>query len=119
MKPLPSPLTSRAQVLRREMTLEERHLWYDFLKLLPKTVRRQKVIDGCIVDFCCEEAKLVIEIDGIQHKTEDGLENDRIRDERLRKRGYSVVRYSNKDINGNFTAVCRDILSRMGIKMSD
>ena len=62
-----SRLTGNAQKLRREMTEEERHLWYDFLKELPVTVNRQKVIGRYIVDFYCAEAKLVSEIDGTQH----------------------------------------------------
>ena len=62
-----SRLTGNAQKLRREMTEEERHLWYDFLKGLPVTVNRQKVIGRYIVYFYCAEAKLVIEIDGTQH----------------------------------------------------
>ena len=48
-----SCLTGNAQKLRREMTQEERHLWYDFLKGLPVTVNRQKVIGHYIVDFYC------------------------------------------------------------------
>ena len=113
MKPIPSPLTSRAQSLRRNMTPEERRLWYDFLKPLPLTFRRQKVIEGIIVDFCCDKARIVIEIDGSQHQTDEGMDNDRLRDESLRKKGYSVARYTNEDIRRNFTLVCRDILERI------
>ena len=54
-------LKRNAQKLRREMTKEERRLWYDFLKQLPITVNRQKVIGPYIVDFYCASAKLVIE----------------------------------------------------------
>ena len=64
--------TKYAQKLRREMTKEERHLWYDFLKTLPETVNRQKVIGPCIVDFYCASAGLVIELDGSQHFEETG-----------------------------------------------
>ena len=49
------------------MTKEERHLWYDFLKLRPENFNRQKVIGKYIVDFYCAEARLVIELDGSQH----------------------------------------------------
>ena len=58
-----SKLTPNAKILRKNMTKEERHLWYDFLKLLPITVNRQKVVGNYIVDFYCAEAKLVIELD--------------------------------------------------------
>ncbi|MBQ3431945.1 MAG: DUF559 domain-containing protein [Clostridia bacterium] len=57
-------LKSYAQKLRKEMTKEERHLWYDFLKGLPVTFNRQKVIGNYIVDFYCASSKLIIEIDG-------------------------------------------------------
>jgi len=60
-------LTRLSRRLRREMTREERHLWYDFLKGLPVTIQRQKLIDPYVVDFYCASAKLVIEIDGSQH----------------------------------------------------
>ena len=60
-------LRPNAQALRRNMTKEERHLWYDFLKGLPATFNRQKVMGKYIVDFYCASAKLVIELDGSQH----------------------------------------------------
>lgn len=101
------------------MTEEERHLWYDFLKLLPLTVHRQKVIGRYIVDFYCASAKLVIEIDGSQHYEKAGLENDRIRDKYLRDVGLTVLRYSNLDINRNFNAVCTDILKHLGILLEE
>ena len=49
------------------MTKDERHLWYDFLKTLPITANRQKVLGNYIVDFYIAAAKLVIELDGSQH----------------------------------------------------
>ena len=65
-------LTEYSKKLRREMTKEERHLWYDFLKPLPFTFHRQKVIGSYIVDFYCAKAKLVIELDGSQHYEDAG-----------------------------------------------
>ena len=59
-----SKLTRNAQELRKSMTKEERHLWYDFLKSLPVTVNRQKVIGQYIADFYIAEKKVVIELDG-------------------------------------------------------
>ena len=84
------------------MTGEERHLWYDFLKNLPQTVNRQKVIGNYIVDFYCSSNKLVIEIDGSQHYEDAGKKVDKERDEYLNKLGIKVLRYSNRDINQNF-----------------
>ncbi len=95
-------LTSNSQSLRKNMTKEERHLWYDFLKSLPVTIHRQKVIDTYIVDFYCAEKKLVIEIDGNQHYLSDGLDYDRKRDEKLQESGFVVVRYTNLEIKNNF-----------------
>ena len=98
-----------AQKLRREMTKEERHLWYDYLKSLPVTVKRQMVIGPYIVDFYIAEAKLVIELDGSQHFEEEGIAADQERDRYLSELGLRVLRYSNLDINRNFRGVCEDI----------
>lgn len=103
-------LTGRAQQLRKNMTREERHLWYDFLKQQPVTFNRQKVIGRYIVDFYCAEAKLVIELDGSQHFEDAGAEADRERDEYMKSRGLMVLRYPNSAIWGNFEGVCEDIL---------
>ena len=103
-------LTQYAKRLRANMTKEERHLWYDFLKQLPQTFHRQKVIGPYIVDFYCASARLVIELDGSQHYSEAGLEDDRKRSQWLQARGLTVVRYTNTDIQQRFSAVCEDIL---------
>ena len=84
------------------MTKEERRLWYDFLKQLPVTVNRQKVIGHYIVDFYCASAKLAIELDGSQHYEDEGAAADRERDHALNQRGITIVRYSNNDVNRNF-----------------
>ena len=101
------------------MTPEEKHLWYDFLKKLPVTVHRQKNIGNYIVDFYIPSARLVIEIDGIQHKEPDHLEADRQRDLDLKNLGNNVLRFSNFDVRINFLFVCRDILQAMGINEAD
>jgi len=103
-------LTDNAQQLRKNMTKQERRLWYDFLKPLPVTINRQKVIGPYIVDFYCAAAKLVIELDGSQHCEQDGQSADLMRDAYLRSNGITVLRYSNLDVNTNFEAVCEDIL---------
>jgi len=107
-------LTRNSKNLRKNMTKEERHLWYDFLKLLPQTINRQKVIGNYIVDFYCASAKLVIELDGSQHYEKDGKNSDAQRDEYLNKLGITVLRYSNYDVNQNFRSVCEDILMYLG-----
>ena len=108
-------LRKNAQKLRSEMTKEERRLWYDFLKQLPVTVNRQKVIGPYIADFYCASRKLVIELDGSQHYEDEGAASDRKRDHALNQLGISVVRYSNDDINRAFDGVCADILRRLAL----
>ena len=102
-------LTKKSQKLRKEMTKEERHLWYDFLKGLPVTVNRQKVFGVYILDFYCPVAGIAIELDGSQHYEETGREKDRERDAYLKSKGVTVLRYSNFDVNHNFSGVCEDI----------
>ena len=112
-------LVSNAQELRKNMTAEERHLWYDFLKKLPIPVKRQKNIENYILDFYIPSAKLAIEIDGRQHKLAENREDDRIRDEFLNSLGITVVRYTNDDIRDRFQAVAKDILNRLGLGYED
>ena len=102
-------LRSFAQKLRRDMTKEERHLWYDFLRQLPNNFNRQKVIGSYIVDFYCAQAKLVIELDGSQHYTEEAQEYDRERTNYLNSLGLEVIRISNLDVNRKFQSVCEYI----------
>ena len=90
-----SKLTGNAKALRKNMTKEERHLWYDFLKSLPVTVNRQKIIGNYIVDFYIATYKIVIELDGSQHYENKGIENDIKRDTFLNDLGIKVLRYLN------------------------
>jgi len=98
-----------ARTLRKNMTPEERHLWYDFLRDYPIRFLRQKVVDNYIVDFYCREANLVIEIDGRQHLREAIALYDAKRTEVLKQHGLTVLRFSNIDINYNFNTVCNQI----------
>ena len=102
-------LTANARKLRKNMTKEERHLWYDFLRGYPVRFLRQKVIDQYIADFYCSEAALVIELDGSQHYSQEGLLKDRIRTTKLEERGLIVMRIPNQEIFRNFTGVCEYI----------
>ena len=119
MLPYNKSLVKNARELRKNMTPEEKHLWYDFLKKLPVNVRRQHNIESYIVDFYIAEKKIVIELDGIQHNSEEYSEKDSARDTALSKWGIKVLRYSNKDINSNFTAVAKDILDNLGLGFGD
>ena len=108
-----SKLTSNAKALRRNMTKEERHLWYDLLKNLPITVHRQKVIGHYIVDFYVASKKTVIELDGTQHFLQTGVVADRTRDAFLESQGIKVLRYANSDVNYRFDSVCQDIWNHL------
>ena len=96
--------------LRNEQTPQERHLWYDFLRTASPRWNRQYIIDNYIVDFFCRRAKLVVELDGSQHYDESGLiEYDKIRTEFLAALGLKVLRFTNSEIDKNFSSVCRRI----------
>ena len=98
-----------ARKLRKEMTKQERHLWYDFLRSYFVPFHRQRAVDRYIVDFYCSKARLVIELDGSQHYTVDGLEYDRLRTEILEKYHLDVLRFTNLEIDREFDAVCEEI----------
>ena len=102
-------LLRNSQSLRKNMTKEERHLWYDFLKTYPVQFKRQYVVGHYIVDFYCYQAKLIIELDGSQHYEPEGIRCDQIRTAYLQKSGFSVLRFSNADVTQRFRAVCENI----------
>ena len=102
-------LVPLAKQLRREMTKEERHLWYDFLKTYPVQFKRQVPFENYIVDFYCFQAKLVVELDGSQHYEPEEMEYDQKRTAYLESLGLTVLRFSNLDIIKRFRAVCEMI----------
>ena len=102
-------LTEFSKTLRKGMTKEEKHLWYDYLKYLPLTINRQKVIGYYIADFYIAEAKLVIELDGAQHFEPENSEKDRERDAYMNSLGILVLRYTNDYVNRYFSDLCDDI----------
>jgi len=99
----------RAQKLRREMTRQERRLWYDFLCSYPVRFRRQKQFGWYIVDFYCAEKKLVVEIDGSQHYEAEAEAKDKTRTAYLESIGLRVLRFGNYDVDAHFDGVCATI----------
>ena len=95
-----------AKQLRREMTKEERHLWYDFLRTYPVRFSRQKILGKYIADFYSAEAKLVIELDGSQHYEDGNIKKDTERTTFLEGYGLTVVRVPNNEVSRNFQGVC-------------
>ena len=102
-------LLRNSQHLRKNMTKEERHLWYDFLKTYPVQFRRQYPVGSYIVDFYCYRAKLVIEPDGSQHCEPDAVAYDQLRTHYLQQQGLYVLRISNRDVMAQFRSVCEAI----------
>ena len=108
-----------AKIMRSNMTAQERHLWYDFLRHYPVKIFKQKILGPYIVDFYCFSTRLVIELDGSQHYEEAGVEYDAIRTKYLHSLGLAVLRYSNLDIDLHFEAVCRSIDQAIRSRLTD
>ena len=102
-------IVPNAKNLRNNMTKEERHLWYDFLRTYPVKFTRQKILGKYIVDFYSAEAKLIIEIDGSQHYEPSMIEKDKERTNYLAQYGLEIIRIPNNQINQNFNGVCEHI----------
>ena len=100
----------RARSLRKNMTPQERHLWYDFLRDYPVKIYKQRPIESFIADFYCSSALLVIEIDGSQHFTEQGLAYDRERSAIFQSYGIQVIRFTNHEVDTQFDSVCSQIM---------
>lgn len=106
-------LISAAKNLRKNMTKEERHLWYDFLRTCEAKFVRQKVLGKYIADFYCAEAKLVIELDGSQHYDEKEIAKDKQRTDYLAEMGLRVIRFPNNEVMNDFKGVCEAIKAEM------
>lgn len=106
-------MSKLAKDLRNNATKQENHLWYDFLRNYSAKFRRQHPIKYTggkyIVDFYCHAAKLVIELDGSQHYTPQGIKNDEKRTHILEEKNLKVIRFKNSEIDNNFSDVCDKI----------
>ena len=102
-------LVERAKELRKNMTKAERKLWYEYLKNFKYRVHRQRPIDQFIVDFYCFELKLVIEIDGDSHNTENAQAYDLERSQILESYGLKIIRFTNEEVLTNFEGICEVI----------
>ena len=104
-----SKLTPHAQTLRKNMTKEERRLWYDYLRGYSFQFRRQVPFGNYILDFYCAAAKLAVELDGSQHYEPEGIQYDSSRSAYLNSIGIEVLRFSNLDVMRNLAGVCEEI----------
>ena len=102
-------LVPNAKNLRKNLTKEERRLWYGYLRTYPVKFLRQKIIGKYIVDFYCAKAKLIVELDGSQHYEEKGMEYDAERTAFLEQYGIRVLRIPNNEVNKNLSGVCEYI----------
>ena len=102
-------LVPLAKQLRKEMTKEDRHLWYDFLRTHSVRFSRQKVLGKYIADFYSAEARLVIELDGSQHYEDRNADKDAERTAFLEGYGLTVIRIPNNEVSRNFRGVCEHI----------
>jgi len=102
--------TPRARALRRDATTAERKLWHEFLRTLPQRFSRQKPLVNYVVDFYCSSSRLVIEIDGDSHYTDEAQRYDLGRTAALHALGLRVIRFTNDDVMKNFEGVCAEIL---------
>ena len=96
--------------MRKNPTDEEKKIWYSLLRYVTPKFHRQKIIGNYIVDFYCPKLKLVIEIYGGQHNSEECLIYDEIRTEYMKDFGYEVIRIPNYDIIHEFQNVSIYIL---------
>jgi len=99
-----------ARRLRRESTNSEKRLWMVLRNnQLGIHFRRQAPCGFYIVDFLAVKARLIVELDGSQHYTEDGQKSDRKRDAYLQRHGLTVLRFSNVDVIENIEGVLAEI----------
>lgn len=111
MKTYNPTLLKRARAMRREMTTAEKHLWMYCLSTLPYRFRRQRPFGRFILDFYCSPLKLVIEIDGDSHFTEQGIAYDKERTQFLESQGLKIIRFTNHEVLYQLDSVKEKIYS--------
>ena len=103
--PVNSTLDKYAKENRKNMTDEEKKVWYQILRGHEPKFHRQRIIGNYIVDFYCPKLKLIIEIDGYQHFYEENKEYDSKRTEYFEKLGFYVLRFENTEVKKDFENV--------------
>ncbi|MBQ2967768.1 MAG: endonuclease domain-containing protein [Clostridia bacterium] len=121
MKPYNKNNITLAKELRKNMTKEEKKLWYDFLREYPVRFQRQKAIGEYIADFYCAKAGLIVELDGSGHFEDAQALKDRVRTERLEEMHLTVIRFTNLDVIRNFEGVCMyidEMVKRLSLSLT-
>jgi very-short-patch-repair endonuclease len=116
MLPFNKQLKRFTRDLRNNMTDAEQHVWSKIRRkqLKGHQFYRQKNIGNYIVDFYCPAAKLIIEIDGGQHYSEEGIQADRVRDAYLAKLEFTVFRFSDREVFENIDGILEKIYEHLG-----
>jgi very-short-patch-repair endonuclease len=110
---VPHRYLARARSLRREQTPAERRLW-GYLRGRRQAgakLVRQRPIGPYVADFVCREARLIVEVDGGTHWSDEQLEHDRRRTTYLEREGYRVVRVSNGSVYHDIDGVLGTIIA--------
>ena len=111
--PYNKDLNSRAKELRQNMTLSEKKLWYEYLRMHKHRFVRQKLVGNYILDFYCQKLKLGIEVDGETHFGDKNEKHDEKRTEELKKYGIEIIRFWNYEIMEGLEAVCERIENKI------
>lgn len=114
--PVNSRLDKYAKNLRKNMTDEEKTLWYNYLNKIYPRFHRQKIIGNYIVDFYCPKLRIVIEIDGVQHYQPEHYEKDFVRDEFITGKDITVLRFDNLEVKKDYYTVLYRIASHCELK---
>ena len=112
-------LACRAHDLRRNMTPQEKKIWYGFLQGYSPSFRCQKVIGSYIVDFYCRKVRLSVEIDGGHHHDARQKKYDEIRTTFLELKEIKQLRFTNKEVDEDFEAVCELIHRAVTVRRHD
>jgi very-short-patch-repair endonuclease len=112
---MPKQLTTLARSLRRNATSAERRLWQGLRReqVTGFRFRRQVILGGFVADFACFEVRMVIEVDGATHGTDEEIARDAARSTALAAQGYDVLRFTNDDVFHNLNGVLETIHMRL------
>ncbi len=116
-----SVLIELARELRQQQTDAEIFLWRLLRnrQLLNAKFRRQHPIENYIADFYCDEHKLIVELDGGQHFTEEGIAKDVIRTQRLNDLGIKVLRFDNRQVLTQIESVLAEIALTLALSQRE
>ena len=110
----------RAKAMRKGMTEPEKRLWWALRHRLPDfRFRRQFVIGPYIADFCCLSARLIIEVDGNQHGTDEALALNARRTKLIESHGFRVLRFANHDVLRSLDSVLDTIAATANLEAEE